>query len=634
MLNNLKKICTLLRWPGLVFLGLLIYGQTFQFGFVFDDQYFIVNNPAIRGFGHVHLMWANLPKTRLIGIYTFAFNYVLGQLNPTGYHIFNFVIHLICVGLVWGLADLLFKITKMPREGLSKHLPYLIAVLFLVHPGQTQAISYISQRFESMAAMFYLSTVYLYLTARLCENRIRQTALFALCALCAVAGIFTKEVVMTVPIMIIVSEWILFPKKSNRIFYMILCVIGVLLFLLFRKILNNGLSIFFNAVPSDSHPGEILTPAHYFLTQMRVFLTFLRLLILPILQNADYDYHVSTGFISPPLTLLGFCTIGGIIYLILKLRQTKPLIAFGLAWILITFSINLAPRANVIFEHKLYLISFGFFLTLASGLSLYIKNNQTLLRTLLCLTAFWAILSFQRNHIWREEFTLWDDVIKHSPHKGRPYNNRGLAWDRRGNPRMALADFNKAIEMEPSYINAYINRGFLLSKLGALPQALADDDKAVNLNPKLAGAYINRGQVYDKMGHFNEALADYNKAISLKDNLAESYNDRANVYFKMGNLPQAIADYNKALTFKTDYADVYYNLAFIYYRQGRFADAVDNYSKTLEINPKDASTYYNRAVAYYQLKEYAKAWIDVKQMQALGANINPQLINALKNTGA
>ena len=147
-----------LRWAILIFLGLLIYGQTFRSGFVFDDYSFIVSNPFIKDFDRIHLMWHVLPMTRLIGIYSFAFNYFLNQLDPVGYHIFNFMVHLLAAGLVWALADLLFKITKrLPfRDPLIKELPFIIAVLFLVHPCQTQAVSYISQRFESMATVCYL----------------------------------------------------------------------------------------------------------------------------------------------------------------------------------------------------------------------------------------------------------------------------------------------------------------------------------------------------------------------------------------------------------------------------------------------------------------------------------------------
>ena len=207
------------RWAGLILLGLLIYRQTFQFGFVFDDNSFIVSNPYIKSLSHVYLIWHLIPLTRMIGIYSFAFNYYFNQLHPQGYHIFNFIVHLIAVGLVWALAGLLLKITKwLPSKDLFiKEIPYITAVLFLVHPCQTQAVSYISQRFESMATVFYLGTMWCYLSARISKDKARKIILFGLSGLCTILGIFTKETVITVPAMLLASEWILFPKNDNKV---------------------------------------------------------------------------------------------------------------------------------------------------------------------------------------------------------------------------------------------------------------------------------------------------------------------------------------------------------------------------------------------------------------------------------
>src|SRR5579863_6769432 len=163
-----------LRFTALILLGLLIYGQTFNYDFVFDDHLFIVTNPFIKNFSNFHVMWHAFPLTRFVPMCTFALNYYFNQLHPQGYHIFNFIVHLVATGLVWALAGLLFRITKSSEDPFTKELPFIIAVLFLVHPCQTQAVSYISQRFESMATVFYLATVYLYLRARLSTVRIQQ----------------------------------------------------------------------------------------------------------------------------------------------------------------------------------------------------------------------------------------------------------------------------------------------------------------------------------------------------------------------------------------------------------------------------------------------------------------------------
>ena len=539
-----------LRWSVLILIGLLIYGQTFHFDFVFDDHLFIVTNPFIKSFSHVHLMWQSFPMTRLVGMYSFAFNYYVGGLNPQGYHIFNFIVHLGATGLVWALAGLIFKITQhLPAENrLVRQLPFMIAVLFLVHPCQTQAVTYISQRFESMATVFYLGTVYCYLRGRMSEDRTNKIRLFCLAGLLTVGGMMTKETVITIPLMILAAEWILFPKKDKKLFYVIVVCATAVLYVLFTKMGQVGISGVFRSIPSESHDGEILTPVRYVLTQMRVFLTFLRLLVLPVHQNLDYDYPASMGLLHPPLTLVGSVMIGAMMVLIVKLRRRFGLIAFGLAWMLITFSVNLAPRANVIFEHKLYLISFGFLLAAVGALAIPKRGHQVLMGALWCLVAMLAVVSFQRNGVWKNEVTLWEDGIKRSPNKARvnaslgrvygsdgkydkavyylsraikirpdniSYEDRGIIYAKQGDNEKALEDLNRSIAMDPNYFSTYVKRSWVFQTQHNYPAALTDLHRAIQLEPYQTDAYIERGMLWVQLGRFEEALGDFQLALRI-----------------------------------------------------------------------------------------------------------------------
>ena len=664
-----------LHWLVLIPLGLAIYAQTFTFNFVFDDFYFIVNNPYIKSFGHVHYVWKVFPETRAVGFYSFAFNYLINQLNPQGYHIFNFVIHLLATGLVWATATVLFKIAG----GLSRdyqELPFVIAVLFLVHPCQTQAVTYISQRFESMATVFYLGTIYCYLCARISSSQTQKVLLFTGCAGLAILGIFTKEVVVTIPLMILAVELILLKRKSLNLkksssgLFLLITILGVIFVLLFMKMVKTDFikEYFLFSAPSSSHDGDIITAGKYVLTQMRVFLTFIRLLILPINQNLDYDYPLSTGLVNPPFTLAGLCLISFIAFLIVRLRSKWPLIAFGLAWILITFSINTAPRVDVIFEHKLYLISFGFFLSTVCALSTVIKDRKILFGFLVILIAALSIVSYKRNQVWQNPLTLWQDVVQKSPHKARPYNGLGVAWDKQGDFIQALFNYNKAIELNPTYADAYNSRGNLYSKQGDFTKALSDYDKAISLSPGFVYPYSGRGDIYAKQNDFTQALSDYSKVITLSPDHARAYSSRGGIYVKQGNLTQALLDYSKAIEISPDDADAHNNRGIIYSREGKFAQAVSDFTRAIEINPNDADNYYNRglaysqegrcvqaildftqgihinpgasgwyynrAVLYYQLKKYDRAWRDVDKAQSLGEKINPQFLEALRKVSS
>jgi len=586
----------LLRSSALILTGLLIYTQTFHFGFVFDDHIFIVANPFIKNFSNIHVMWHAFPVTRLVGMYSFALNYYFNQLHPEGYHVFNFIVHMVAVGLVWALADLLFRITKpFPAEDrFTKEIPFIIALLFLVHPCQTQAVTYVTQRFESMATVFYLATIYTYLCARLSKDKIRQFILFGLAGVLTLWGLMTKEVMITVPAMILALEWILFPNKNNKNFCIVLVVGGILLGVLFTKMIHAGLGVLFASFPSESHDGDLLTPAHYLLTQMRVFLTFLRLLVLPIHQNLDYDYPASIGFLHPPLTLFGFGVIAGMVFLIIKFRCIAPLISLGLAWILITFSINLAPRSNVIFEHKLYLISFGFFLALMTALTMLVRDRGTLIRILFCIIAVLILVSFNRNKVWANELVLWENTIQESPNKARVNANLGRIYGSLGQYDKSIYYLSRAIAIAPDNIT-YENRGIIYSMQGRHDQALEDLNKSIAMDPSYFSTYIKRAWVYQVEHRNDAALADLRYAIMLEPDFSDGYIARGLLWMQLGNAQGAIDDFQHALSIDPLNEDVLLKQGIVYFSLGKYELALEDFNKAQSLEPANAQAAQYKA---------------------------------------
>jgi tetratricopeptide (TPR) repeat protein len=525
-----------LRWTVLIAVGLLVYGQTFHYDFIFDDHLFIVENPLIKNFNNIPVMWQSFPMTRLVGMYSFALNYYFGQLNPLGYHVFNFMVHLACTGLVWALAGLLLK----------NELAFFVALLFLVHPGQTQAVTYITQRFESLATLFYVATVYFYLRGRMAAGKRKMAGFFVLAVIAAIGGVFTKEVIMTLPVMIAACEWILFPQTNRKKIYIILAATGIVVYAAFSHMLHTGLTSFFHPFASESHDGDTLTVTTYLLTQLRVFLTFLRLLVLPLGQNLDYDYPMSTGLFSPPMTFLGLCVIAGIIFLIIRLRRPMPVTALGLAWMLITFSINLAPRTNVIFEHKLYLISFGAILAFVSALSLFVTNRRVCLSLLTVIAVVLSVISFERNKVWASELTVWQDVARKSPHKARVNASLGRIYGSLGQYDKAIDYLSRALAISPNNIT-YENRGIVYGLEGREPQALADLDTSISLDPKYFPVYVKRAWIYQNQREYVAARADLDQAIRLNPYYVDAYLARGILGLQTYQPQQAEVDFRKVL---------------------------------------------------------------------------------------
>jgi tetratricopeptide (TPR) repeat protein len=522
--------------------------------------------------------------------------------------------------MVWGLAGLVLRIGRgrLPADGFTGELPFIIAVVFLLHPCQTQAVTYVSQRFEALAAFFYLSTVYAYLQGRTSPPGSPRILWFVLAAVAAMLGIISKETAVTIPVMLLASEWILLPQRQDNkpVVFIVLGMIAAFFALVLMKLVHSGFGLFFQTIPSQSHDNDVITGGNYLLTQMRVFLTFLRLLVWPAHQNLDYDYPLSTGILHPPLTLIGMLVIGTLVFFIFKLRKDFPVMAFGVAWMLITFSINGAPRANVIWEHKLYLISFGFFLVAGVALSLLIRQRVLLMGLILCLVTALGGLSFERNHVWQSNLTLWEDVLKKSPFKKRVYENLGWSYGMAGMYDDAIYFLRKAVEMDPGYYKNTMNLGDVYYLTGQDTKALIDFNKALELDPLNFGLYVKRAKVYKDQKNYEGALNDLNHSIRLKANF-EAYMQRTLLWMMRNQMEYALEDVQAALRLQPGNYDALINRAGVYFCMKRYEEAIQDLNQAEAINSTDYKVYKDRAYCYMAIGKKRQAQIDLAIARAL-----------------
>jgi tetratricopeptide (TPR) repeat protein len=241
----------------------------------------------------------------------------------------------------------------------------------------------------------------------------------------------------------------------------------------------------------------------------------------------------------------------GILLSAVLLFKKYRLISFGILWFFLTISVesSIIPISqNVIFEHRTYLPSFGFFLAFTGAFYYFFREKylKIALIILLMIAAVNTVLTYQRNKVWKTEYTLWYDCVKKSPNKARTYNNFGLALDNEGKTEEAIYYYNKAILIAPYYELAYNNRGYTYLKIDQNQLAIKDFDKAISLKEDYADAYNNRGNAHVKLGHYQNAFEDFNKAISLKEDYADAYNNRAIIYFTQDKKEIGCSDAQKA----------------------------------------------------------------------------------------
>ncbi len=618
--------------------GIIAYANSFDCSFHFDDGN-VFHSSVTEGSATIG-QWMRLFPNRPVGILTFFVNFQLHGLDVWGYHLVNLIIHLTNAFLVWWLTWLTLSTPVMKDTAISRHkamMAFLTGLLFATHPLATQSVTYIVQRFASLATLFYLLSLALFVKGKLWQgvNTIRSF-LFGGSIICAVLGVLTKEMVFTLPFAIILyhgcflktGPWKLAIKDKDLIIPFSICVIFILWALSIVGLQH------FDPVPPIQGYAYSISMKEYFLTQFSVILTYIRLFILPIQQNFDYDYPLSTGFFQLR-TFVSFSLLLGIIAAGVLLFNRYRLISFGIFWFFLTLSVesSIIPISqNVIFEHRTYLSGFGFFLALTSSVFYFFKDRhfKIAVMTLFTIASVNTMLTYQRNKIWKNEHTFWADCLKKSPDKARPNNNFGLVMLAEGKTEKAIEYFNKAVRMTPDFIFFYNNRGAAYAKLGQYQRAIDDYDQAIRLKPDHSAAYYNKGNVYSDLGQYAEAIKNYKEAIRVKPNFAGAYNNLATTYLKLGQYQQAIVNCNEAIRLNPHDANGYYNRGVAYGKKGQRQHEIDDYNEAIRLKPDDADAYYNRGNAYGALGQAKQAIENWNQT----IRLKPDYASAYNNRGS
>src|SRR5574341_136502 len=497
----------------IVLVCLLAYSNTFGVPFHFDDNLNIVDNPVVKSLHYFvdpdqaeGLKSQYALRSRYIGYLTFTLNYALHGLHVAGYHVVNLLIHILNAFLIYRLVLLTFQTpyfssgAHFPREREGVIIALFSALLFASHPVQTQAVTYIVQRFASLATLFYLLSLVLYGKWRIALPQTGKPGLSALryliSVLCAVLAMKTKEIAFTLPLMIALYEVLFFEGPARkRVLWLIPFFFTMLIIPLALFSADKPLGIMISDADKASSSATV-SRWDYLFTQFRVIVTYLRIIVLPINQNLDYDYPVYHSLLQGEVaaSLLVILSIFGWgVYLWYRSRWTPSALrlgAFGIFWFFITLSVesSVIPIQDVIFEHRLYLPLFGF--------------------AVLATTATFAIANR-----WQDEIALWSDVVKKSPGKPRGYSSLGLAYANACQLDTALDLFDNAISLhktlQKSRDEAYrvvVNKGLVYFTKKDFDRAITEYNKAVLFAPELAPAYNNRGIVYYYQKQYGKAL--------------------------------------------------------------------------------------------------------------------------------
>ncbi|MBI4689511.1 MAG: tetratricopeptide repeat protein [Nitrospirae bacterium] len=696
-------------------IGLLAYSNTFNVPFQFDDRYVIVENPIIKDLVfflepsrakvlNIGLAGSDTFISRYIGYLSFALNYKLHGLNVTGYHVLNLAIHILNAILVYFLVGLTFKIPYFGSQesevrsqnnttlclcasvpsGFS-YLPLFIALLFVSHPIQTQAVTYIWQRVASLATFFYLLSLVMYIKFRLqpsaFSNQLsaiggrgfrifrlnaKRYMLYAASFLSTVLAMKTKEIAFTLPIIIAFYEFMFFPpsltlpprgggmgggdynSRVKRILYLFPLLLTMLIIpfsLVGRR--DKPLGQLISDINEAANATSV-SVQNYLLTQFRVIVTYIRLLFFPMNQNLDYDYPIYSSFLNPNvfLSFLFLLSIFGIgIYLFYRSRpviSSQPsaiggqlssektihpfvlrLMAFGIFWFFITLSI----------ESSIIPISPYLIFTSLSDVGRKSFETGIIFEHRMYLPIVGFIITFSTAIFYVFQFT--HSSIHRFTHSGYllltaivivlsiAAYQRNIVW------KDEVRLWEDVVKKSPNNARGHNGIGVAYRKKGLDDEAIIQYRLALSLQPDYLEAYTNLGNIYKDRGLYDEAIEYLQKALSLKPNFVPAHKKIAYAFLSTGRFDKAIEHYRIILKYEPEDAEIYSNLGSAYYSNGQIDKAVESYQTALKLKPDFAEVHNNLGSAYGAKGLTDKA---IEQFQ-IALRLKPDYADAHNNLG-
>jgi len=537
-----------------------VYYHTLDVPFYLDDFSSIQENPLIYNWQGFSQLWQYAPL-RFVGYLSFALNYYFGKFDYTGYHLINILIHFL-VGFV--LYLFVQALLKTPRLKVSEQthlwLPLLAALLFILHPLHIQAVTYIVQRLASLAALFYILTMFSFVQARLSTDK--KTLWIIICIISALLAFFTKQNTFTLPIVLLLIEICFFSTPIKKLLHFGLMSLGVIAFSILMLSWNFNYQPFsLEAMQALTKETDKISRLDYFASQMQVIWIYLKLFFYPSGLHIDYDPFPLTGFDA--ITITAALLHLSIITIALFFIKKYPLLTFGILFYYVAHSIEsgFIPIRDVIFEHRTYLPDIG--LVIIVGWFLIEKvANWIKLPTVLALSSVLLIVlgiqTWERNQMWRNPVALWQHNVTLAPNKERAWSVLGKHLLERQQAKEGIQSLEKAIELQKKSGKKGINTVDIVNLIVGF-KMLKEYDKALHLTqqvlnqpmtPLLKSKFlINQANIYYEQDRVSEAEQSLRQAITIYPNDLTAKGNLASLLGNRGSFEEAEALYLEVLRY-------------------------------------------------------------------------------------
>jgi tetratricopeptide (TPR) repeat protein len=592
--------------------GLLAYASSFGVPLQFDDPRFLLE-PSVANLA-AFFSAAGGNASRIVGLFSLAVDGSLHGGALPGYHATNLAIHLGCALLVYFLARLVCRAAAGATGATddASTAALLAGLLFVAHPIQTEAVTYLVQRFTSLAALLFTGAALAYGNAVLAPSALRRALLFASAMVLGLLALFTKENAVTLPFALAALDLAILPGTARSRIRRLAPFFAVFALAAFA-LLNAGRGIHIASaeyrVRAAGAPTLSPWVAHL-LAQPRALLSYLRLLVWPSGQSVDHDLAVPAGVLSADALLPAAALavlIGVPAVLAWRARARSPLgrtILFGLGWAAAGVAVEcVVPLADPMAEHRVYLPSIGLFVALGSaavhGRALLSPRGRSVAAacTAVVVLALGAA-TFARNRVWADRWSLWSDALSKAPARARPYVFLAQDLLERGDASGALAYLNRAAALPAVPPHVWLNMAGAYVKLGDVARAESLYRHALDLDAGPMGAHRGLAHVLVLTGRTDEACEHVTRALAFEpfDPLMLDYD--ANCRYLRGDVAGAAAAWERLGARAPRDARIFYNLGLARAALGDEVAARAAFSWFLEIAGPDLRDERERARAW------------------------------------
>lgn len=562
--------------PGL-FLGLafLLYSNTFTSGLHLDD-FHVLGKFRFRPF-----LWS----PRMVSDFTFALNYKMWGMDVFGYHVVNTLIHAACSYVLFVFIRLL---------GIGRFPALLAGLLFLVHPLCTQAVTYICQRYSSLAAFFFMGSLVCYVKARTAKKACWYGAAIIL----SVFAVLSKEYTAILPVVLLLVELFFINSDEEHKVKKVAWVAPFFLSSYAMLAIVGRLPVYPVSSLDSMLPRwapEQISRLTYFVSEIKIICTvYLKLMVFPFGQNIDHSYLITDQLLSAHVVPYA-CLILLLFGLAIWMYGKERLISFGIFWIFIVLmpTSSLIPNTEFVAEHRAYLPLAGISFIVA-GIWRMMRHKKAFVSLFVAVIVLLGLLTVLRNQAWKDEFSLWEDALKKSPTKARVWATLGKAYLDKRDYVKAKQMSEKAVQLDPALLGAINNLAVCYLDY------YRDEDKAkeliehiLNKRPDAQNAILNLGVIHLRRRELDEALACLLKALEMDSENERVYFNLAGVYFNMGQYEKALHLINKGMVYWPGNRELNLLLGLTLFHLNDYKKAEKQLKQVLEKDPD------NRVVLIY-----------------------------------